>query len=161
MNLFGLNGKKGGGDLIQTYDSYKPMEIDVEARVNKTEEEAKVVKALENMFPTIEFHREEDRIRGRGEGVNDLRALKEYLRLQKIRDSARSFLLGKLKGDVVEFQLNKQAAVMGKASFLDFDVALGGIRVRIKGGGLEEVLRWLCEKEEGEQSGEKRVREEG
>ena len=87
----------------------------------------------------------EDRI----EAYNGLESLKTFhalLREQKILDTARSVMLDGLIGDVIQFRLNKQAALMGKVNFPPVEEPLGSIHVQITGG--EHIIDWLAPKTE-------------
>jgi len=64
------------------------------------------------------------------------------LRRQKILDTARSVMLGSLVGESIQFQLNKQAALMGKVSFPPEEEPLGSVHVKITGG--RHVIDWLA-----------------
>ncbi len=120
------------------------INIVVRAVINPTESEDKVSRAVENLFPNMEFNREENELVARGNDINDLAALKELLKNQNIRDAARSFLSKYEEGNTLLFELNKQAAFAGRANFVDFDIALGAITVEIKGSNLQGLIDWLC-----------------
>ena len=55
------------------------MKLTVSTRLWPTEEKEKVLKALENIFPNLEFSEKDDAISASGSEQNDLAALKEYL----------------------------------------------------------------------------------
>jgi len=118
--------------------------ITVKAVVNPTESADRVLKAAENLFPSLEFGEDSGALLARGDDKSDLGAFKELLRQQQIRDTARGFLLKRMEGDGVSFQLNKQAALMGKVNFVDFEVALGTISVQITDKDLGSLIDWLC-----------------
>lgn len=120
------------------------MDLTVKAVVNPTERADKVLKAVENLFPNLEFGEKDGVLSARGINKNDLATFKELLKQQQIRDTARGFLSKRIDGNKLSFQLNKQAAYMGKVNFVDFDIALGTIRVEIKGKDLEGLVEWLC-----------------
>ena len=120
------------------------INIVVRAVINPTESEDKVSRAVENLFPNMEFNREENELVARGNDINDLAALKELLKNQNIRDAARSFLSKYEEGNTLLFELNKQAAFAGRANFVDFDIVLGAITVEIKGSNLQGLIDWLC-----------------
>ncbi len=124
------------------------MEVAVTARLNPTEGKEKLLKALENVFPSMEFKLADGLLVGLGEGKDGLAILKEHLKLQLIRASARSFLRARIEDEKLSFGIHKQAAYMGKISFVDFPIALGTISVEITGkdsGELETLVEWLCE----------------
>ncbi len=116
----------------------------VRAGVNPTEREGSVLKAVENLFLNTEFKKTGGFLEGSGRDRNDLAAFKELLARQQIRDTARRFLSKRMDGNGVSFELNKQAAFMGKVNFVDFEVALGAIGVEIEDDDLEGLVDWLC-----------------
>ena len=121
------------------------MRVEVSATVNPTESVERVSQALESIFPAVEFKESGRRIVGENNDRNSLADFKELLKNQKIRDSARAFLLRATEKNKMVFQLNKQVAYVGKISFLDFEVALGAIEVSIEDDKLENLVGWLCE----------------
>lgn len=119
------------------------MRVKVSAPVYPTEDLEKVSGALEKIFPAIEFKGRE--LIGESSDKNSLVDFKERLKNQGIRGSARAFLLNSVEKDKLIFQINKHAACMGKVSFVDFEVALGTIKVSIEDENLEALVEWLCE----------------
>jgi predicted RNA binding protein with dsRBD fold (UPF0201 family)/dephospho-CoA kinase len=118
----------------------------VSALVFPTEVEERVRKSIESIFPgaRLALVKKEgyvDRLEGEAQSLDELHHL---LRKQKILDTARHFMFTGLKGREIEFQLNKQAALMGYVNFLDHEVALGGIYVTIEAGEPELVIDWLA-----------------
>lgn len=120
------------------------MELSVKSEFHPTEDRKKVLRAVENLFPSLEFKEKAGSFMGEGADRNDLAAFKELLKLQQIRATARTFLERRAEDDKLEFQLNKQAAFAGKVNFVDFDIALGPIEVRIKDKDLAGLVDWLC-----------------
>jgi predicted RNA binding protein with dsRBD fold (UPF0201 family) len=120
------------------------MELKITAKVNPTEDKGRVLEAVENIFPSVEFKVGET-ITGLSGDRMALHEFKEKLKTQVIRESARAFMLGHIEEETLAFGLNKQAALMGKVNFVDFDVALGTIRVEVKDRDLEGLVDWLCE----------------
>jgi hypothetical protein len=119
------------------------MELAVTADVNPTESKNKVLKALENIFPNLDFTDSGSSLQAKGKDQSTLEAFKKHLQIQQIRDSARAFLAKRADGGALSFELNKQAALMGKVSFVDFDVPLGAIEIEIKGKDLDVLVDWL------------------
>lgn len=119
------------------------MELSVRVEMHPTEDKERVLKAAENIFPSLVFKENKGFLEAVGKDQNDLAALKEHLKIQQIRNSARTFLMHSVEDKKLSFGLNKQAALMGKVSFVDFEIALGTIDVEIK-GDLENLIDWLC-----------------
>jgi len=101
----------------------------------------KVVSAIENIFPGLIMDIRADRIEAYN-GPDALKMFHELLRKEEILDSARSVMQRGLVGNTIQFQLNKQAALMGFVSFPPEEEALGSLHVQITGG--ERVIDWLA-----------------
>jgi len=130
------------------------VELRVRAEVRPSEDREKVLTALENIFPSLEFKvKKRDGLtffEASGKGKEDLAAFKEHLRQQLIRDAARGFLRDKIEavGDgFLSFGLNKQAAFKGKVNLVDFEITLGPINVEIDDSenALEDLIDWLTQ----------------
>lgn len=128
------------------------MEILVATGLNPTESRERVSKAIGNIFPSLGFKEKKSKeqctlLEGSGNDKKDMAALKELLKQQHIRTSARAFMFDKAEENLLSFGLSKQAAYTGKISFVDFDVALGPIWVELKEESpekLELLIEWLC-----------------
>ncbi len=117
------------------------MKLLVKAEFHPTEEKTKVLKALENIFPNLDFKEIGNMLEAMGDNLTDLAAFKELLKVQSIRGTSRSFLESQTEDNKIIFELNKQAAFMGKVNFVDFDMALGTIKVEIN--EVKDVIDWL------------------
>ena len=124
--------------------------VEVEAIVNPTEELEKVEKALKNIFPTMAFEsismdNERILLKGRSEEVQSLSNLREILKQERIRNTARSIMLSSITDNCIVFSLNKQAAYAKHVSFSDPEIesSLGSIKVKIVAKDLIHLLDWL------------------
>jgi predicted RNA binding protein with dsRBD fold (UPF0201 family) len=117
------------------------IEVTICSSVRPTERVEKVVTAIENIFPGLIMDIRADRIEAYN-GLDSLKTLHELLRKQQIFDTARSVMLRGLVGNTIQFQLNKQAALMGFVSFPAEEEPLGSLHVQITGG--ERVINWLA-----------------
>ncbi|ADB57406.1 AAA family ATPase [Archaeoglobus profundus] len=107
----------------------KKVEVEIETKVNPTEDVDKVVQAVKNLFPDADITIEGDTLRAK---AWDLRKFRDLLRRQRILDTARTELLkGKSNNETTVF-LNKQTAYIGKVNFTDEDAILSPIRVTFK-----------------------------
>jgi predicted RNA binding protein with dsRBD fold (UPF0201 family)/dephospho-CoA kinase len=107
----------------------KKVEVEIETKVNPTEDSNKVVQAVKNLFPDAEITIEGDTLKAK---AWDLRKFRDLLRRQRILDTARTELLkGKSNNETTVF-LNKQTAYIGKVNFTDEDAILSPIRVTFK-----------------------------
>jgi predicted RNA binding protein with dsRBD fold (UPF0201 family) len=123
--------------------------IEVSAPVNPTEDIGKVQEAIENIFTGLEFQfqeREGMKPRLLGSGNHEaLIKLHELIRCRKILDTARTNI--GIRGNIVTFLLNKQAAFVGKVSFPPGDEPLGSIWVEIVTQSPDEAMKvvdWLA-----------------
>lgn len=113
------------------------LEIIIEAEVNPTEDVEKIKNAILSIFPDAKFELLAGEIIARSKSLENFgKILKE----ERIRDAARSVLLGNLYDDEVVFSINKQVATMGKISFSVGNVPLGDIKITIRGENLRELI---------------------
>ncbi len=113
----------------------------VEAPCQPTEDPSKVRLALLNLFPDLVLEREDDRFVGT---TASLARLRELIRNQRIRDSARGQLLAGRFRDRTRVALNKQAALLGIVNF-SAGAGLGDIEVEIESDELGEVIDDVAE----------------
>jgi predicted RNA binding protein with dsRBD fold (UPF0201 family) len=102
----------------------------------------KVRQALLNLFPEAQMEEAGRTVTARS-GSGD--ALRQAIIDQHIRDTARSVLLRGVQGNATRFVLNKQAAFMGKVSFVEGPVALGGIEVMVESEDIARTIDHLAE----------------
>ncbi len=113
------------------------LEIIIEAEVNPTEDVEKIKNAILSIFPDAKFELLAGEIIARSKSLENFgKILKE----ERIRDAARSVLLGNLYDDEVVFSINKQVATMGKISFSVGNVPLGDIKITVRGENLRELI---------------------
>lgn len=124
----------------------------VEALVHPTEDEAKVVAAISNVFDAKNYVKED---RGEykvvyceAEGMEPLEKLRNLLRRERILDAARRMILAGRKGNTLTFYLNKQAAYVGHASFCkpERESPLGPITFHIECDDIDKLVDWLATK---------------
>jgi len=111
----------------------------VQASVNPTEDEQKVRRALENIFPSGRIERvpsEGDSVslRLEGDGIDFLSTLRNLIKQERIRAAARSIILSRTHGDHIRLYLNKQAAFVGRVSFCEpvGESPLGPISIEVR-----------------------------
>jgi len=97
--------------------------------------------ALRNIFPDVRIESTEGRIVGTTENLNRLR---ELIRTQRIRDTARRQLLAGRRGDRTTVSLSKQAAFVGVVNFAASS-PLGDITVEIESDDLEAAIDYVAE----------------
>jgi len=124
------------------------MKVTVRAPVYPTESHEKVITALKNIFPQVEFDitaGEPARIIGYGYGREALEQLHFLLRKEKILDACRALLLENRVENKTKLKINKQAAYVGRLN-LSAESPLGCIEVEIESEELDELIDWLAPK---------------
>ena len=117
------------------------LRVRVEAPLRPTESAEKLSAAIRTLFPDSELQVHSDRVVGT---TGTLDRLRERIRAQKIRDTARRQLLAGRHGDRTVVELNKQAAFAGVVSFGTAS-PLGDIRVEIESDDLPAVIDYVAE----------------
>jgi predicted RNA binding protein with dsRBD fold (UPF0201 family) len=96
--------------------------VTIQATVEPTEDEKKVERSILKLFPTahIEKKLEEGSLVGltaHGSGLEFLSSLRNLIRQERIRNTARAIFLRNATDRLLRVYLNKQAAFMGRVSF--------------------------------------------
>jgi hypothetical protein len=125
------------------------VEVRVETDINPTEDEAKVMRAVENMFSNVEFEikpQHRGRLLVAKAGTEGLTKLYNLLRRERIRSAARSVLYDGMSEKMIVFYLNKQVAFVGHVSFSQpvGESPLGAIKVEILCDNPREIIDWLA-----------------
>lgn len=126
------------------------LSIQVEAEVKPTEDVEKVKKAILNLFPdpTMEsvVRGDESLLIAKATGEEGLSKLQSLLKQERIRDATRKVLFEGVKGGIITFYLNKQAAYVNHISFCKpkAESPLGPIKIEIKCDNPEELIDWLA-----------------
>ncbi len=97
--------------------------------------------ALLNLFPDLAFDQEGERLAGT---TGSLAHLRELIRDQRIRDTARGQFLAGREGRRTRVSLGKQAAYMGLVNFAGLS-PLGAIEVEIEDDDLDAVIDDVAE----------------
>ena len=124
--------------------------VHIEAEVNPTEDEAKVKRALENIFSSLQFElkplKRGSLLAAETSGTDGLTKLYNLLRRDRIRDATRSVMYKGISGHSIIFYLNKQVAYAGHVSFSQpsGESPLGPIRVEIQCDDPRQVIDWLA-----------------
>jgi hypothetical protein len=127
------------------------VRVAIEALVNPTEDEEKVVRALHNIFPEISVQRivtdnGKVKLRLSGNGLPVLATLRNLIKQDRIRSAARGIIFRGTEGTLIQFYLNKQAAFAGRASFCEplGESAQGPITVEIVSDNPSSVVDYLA-----------------
>jgi hypothetical protein len=113
------------------------IDLVAQASIVPTEDLEQISKALLNLFPEAVVTASEGRVAIR---TSDLSRFKELIRNHKILDSTRAVMLRGVEGERITFQLNKQAAFVGKISFAEGKVPMGPITVEISATHPEALI---------------------
>ncbi|HEY1211867.1 MAG TPA: RNA-binding domain-containing protein [Nitrososphaera sp.] len=125
------------------------LDLKVEAAVNPSEDQHKVIDAIGNVIPHFLLEVSyRSRIVGKATGSESLATIFEQVRSRAAMGVLRRILLDNRAGDSTWFLLNKQAASVGIAVFIEDDQEspLGPIRVTIRCEELDTVIDWLVPK---------------
>ena len=121
----------------------------VETIVNPSEDQKKVERALQKVFPSAKVETATPsgtvRLRIHGEGLEFLSALSNLIKQERIRSAARAVLLSGTREHRIYAHLNKQAAFAGHISFCrpEGESPLGPISIAIDTENPNEVIEYL------------------
>ena len=122
-----------------------------QAAVEPTEDEKKVERALQKLFPSAraERKREEDvtvALTVHASGLEILSTLRNLIRQERIRTTARAIFLRSLQDRVLHIYLNKQAAFMGRGSFCApvGESPHGPISITVESDEMQAVIDYLA-----------------
>jgi predicted RNA binding protein with dsRBD fold (UPF0201 family) len=115
--------------------------VRVETSVHPTENPEKVIRALRNLFPDLQIESTKDRIGGTTANLDRLR---ELIRNQRIRDTARRQLIAGRRENRTTVSLSKQAAFVGVVNFA-IASPLGDIAVEIESDDIEAAIDYIAE----------------
>ena len=113
----------------------------VETPLRPTENPEKVVRALRNLFPDLQIELTEHRIVGTTANLDRLR---ELIRNQRIRDTARRQFVAGRRENRTAVSLSKQAASVGVVNFAAAS-PLGDIAVEIESDDIEAAIDYIAE----------------
>ncbi len=124
----------------------------VEADINPTEDPKKVETAINNVIGnlsiTVKPAAKGSALNGTAKGQDSLVKLRNILRNDRVRDASRRLLHKSVKGNTIEFYLNKQVAYAGHISFSEetAESPLGPIHVTVESDDPRALVEWLAEK---------------
>jgi predicted RNA binding protein with dsRBD fold (UPF0201 family) len=128
------------------------VSVYIEVKINQTESEDKVKRAVENSFGNVQVKVQSipkgSLLTAEARGLESLTKLYNLLRRERIRNAARGVLYEGLDGKTINFCLNKQVAFAGHISFSKemAESPLGPIKVKIKCENPRELIDWLAPK---------------
>jgi len=127
------------------------VKVIVRTKINPTEDESKVLKAVMNLTNSDKYIKEKEGIFEYiiQEGdISLLNKLREILRRDKILDASRKIIMSGLEGSSITFHINKQVAYMGKVSFCkpERESPLGPISFYIWTDDPKSLIDWLATK---------------
>lgn len=126
----------------------------VEAEVNPTEDEEKVKTAINNVVGNATITTKPSQgvsvLTAEAKGQEALIKFRNILRTDRVRDAARRLLYKSIRGNTLNFYLNKQVAYAGHISFCEENAEspLGPIKFTIESDNAAELVEWIAEKTE-------------
>jgi hypothetical protein len=126
--------------------------VSVEVEINPTEDEEKVRTAINNVLGaasiTIQPFAKGSVLIAEAKGKDSLMKLRNLLHNDRIRDASRRLLFKSIRGNKINFFLNKQVAYAGHISFSEetAESPLGPIRFSIETDDPVALVEWLAEK---------------
>lgn len=123
----------------------------VRAKLNPTEDELKLLKAIVNLTGVESYRKERE---GDSEYIVQegdeslLTRFRELLRRERILDAARRMIMQGVNGQTITFHVNRQVAFVGKISFCkpEGESPLGPITFHIWTENIKELIDWLATK---------------
>ncbi len=117
------------------------LRVRVETPCHPTESLGKVTAAMAKLFPDLRIESAEDRVVG---VTHRLDRLRELIRNQRIRDTARRQLRAGREGNRTLVSLSKQAASVGVVNFAAGS-PLGDLLVEIESDDLDAVIDFVAQ----------------
>ena len=125
--------------------------VTVQAAVEPTEDEKKVERCILRLFPTahVEKKIEENttvNLVAHGSGLEFLTSLRNLIRQERIRNTARAIFLRNATDRLLRIYLNKQAAFMGRVSFCApvGESPHGPVSITVESEGMQTVIDYLA-----------------
>lgn len=112
--------------------------VAITAPVNPTEDPQKVVQAIRQIFPDAEIEQSDDQVHATTASLDTLlRKASE----ERVLDAARGALWrGRKKTNMTVFEVNKQAAYVGRVNFNEVSHPLGDLEVTVEIDDLDALL---------------------
>ncbi|MFP3263364.1 MAG: RNA-binding domain-containing protein [Nitrososphaeria archaeon] len=131
------------------------VRVRVEARLNPSEDPAKVLRAAMNVLGGDRAGDVVERMEGRAlvveaSGARALLAVREQARRRRVMAALRRLLLENRSGTTTYVYVNRQAAYVGLISFVEEEgeSPLGPIILRIESSDVDSTIDWLVPEEE-------------
>jgi len=131
------------------------VRVRVEAGLNPSEDPSKVLSAAMNVLGGRRAGDVLERLEGRvlvveASGIRALFALRDQARYRRTMAALRRLLLENRIGNRTYVYLNRQAAYIGRISFVEEEEEspLGPIVLRIESDDLDSVIEWLVPEKE-------------
>ena len=128
--------------------------VHVEAEINPTESEEKVVAAVTGILGNASIAINPDGkikiLTAEAVGQESLVKLRNMMRSDRVRDASRKALFRSTRGNTIRFCLNKQVAFAGHISFCEetAESPLGPIKITIRTDNPQQLIEWLAQKTE-------------
>lgn len=114
------------------------VEVTIQTPLHTTEDPEKVVQAVRQIFPEAEVHIENGHIIATSTSLD---TLIRKAREERVLDAARGALWrGRQDDNTTRFEVNKQAAYVGRINFNEVTHPLGDLQVTVKTSNLDALL---------------------
>ena len=127
------------------------VNVTAEAAVEPTEDEKKVERALLKLFPPGHVEKRVEKgdtiaLSVHGTDLNFLVGLRNLIRQERIRNTARAIFLRSARERVLRIYLNKQAAFMGRVSFCApfGESPHGPISIEVESDDMQTIVDFLA-----------------
>lgn len=126
--------------------------VHIETEINPTESEEKVKTAVTNILAnasiTIKPEGKINILNAEARGQESLGVLRTLMRNDRVRDASRKALFRSIRGNTINFCLNKQVAFAGHVSFCEetAESPLGPLKIKIEADYPQQLIEWLAEK---------------
>jgi predicted RNA binding protein with dsRBD fold (UPF0201 family) len=119
------------------------MKVKISTPVFPTEDESRIMKALEKYFPEIKFKATKKEIFGETDKLSSLNLLRDKIMERQIKNTVRYLMLQYKTDTGSKLMLNKQAFIIGKINFVEENYSLGNVIIDIETDNLEHTLDYI------------------
>ena len=119
------------------------MKITVTTLLHATEDTEKIKKAVEKVFPGMQFKISRKEIKGESSDSFALSYVREKIISKQIKSTARYLFLEYKTDKGTRFMLNKQTLMIGKVNFVEEEYVLGNVIADIETDNFEGFIDFM------------------
>ncbi|HDQ59826.1 MAG TPA: hypothetical protein ENN30_01385 [Candidatus Woesearchaeota archaeon] len=119
------------------------MKIIISTPLFPTEDSAKILNGMRQIFPAAKFKTTKNRISAQSSDLTVLQKIKSSVGKKRIGNTMRYLIAKNIKEDQAYFELNKQTAVIGKIHFTEEEQILGTVKIEFN-GDIERLSEYLA-----------------